>query len=73
MIAGVIGRKKFVYDLWGGPVNIASLLKSEAEPGSILISEATFEKLKNHFELFQRSALEVKGIGIINTYEYNQA
>lgn len=68
VVAGVIGKKKFVYDLWGGVVNIASRLQSEGLPGRIQVSESTYDLLKDQFLFEQRGTIEAKGIGKLKTY-----
>jgi class 3 adenylate cyclase/HAMP domain-containing protein len=68
VVAGVIGEKKFIYDLWGDTVNIASRMESSGLPGRIQVSEATYHLLKGHFELEPRGEIEVKGKGKVTTY-----
>ena len=63
VIAGVIGRKRFAYDLWGDTVNLACRLEASAEPGTIQVSQSTFEKLKRHFRFGQGQLRELKGCG----------
>ena len=67
-IAGVIGKKKFIYDLWGVSVNTASRMESHGIPGHIQVSEPTYEILKSKFIFMERGILEVKGIGSIKSY-----
>jgi len=67
-IAGVIGKKKFIYDLWGESVNTASRMESHGIPGQIQVSESTYIKLKDKFSFMERGILEVKGIGKIKSY-----
>ena len=67
-IAGVIGKKKFIYDLWGESVNTASRMESHGIPGQIQVSESTYNKLKDKFTFMERGILEVKGIGKIRSY-----
>jgi class 3 adenylate cyclase len=67
-IAGVIGKKKFIYDLWGESVNTASRMESHGIPGQIQVSESTYNKLKDKFSFMERGILEVKGIGKIKSY-----
>jgi class 3 adenylate cyclase len=64
----VIGKKKFIYDLWGESVNTASRMESHGIPGQIQVSESTYNKLKDKFTFMERGILEVKGIGKIRSY-----
>jgi class 3 adenylate cyclase/HAMP domain-containing protein len=68
VIAGVIGRKKFAYDLWGDTVNLASRMESRGLPGCIQVSSATYECLRDQFQFEQRGLIEVKGFGELTTY-----
>lgn len=68
VVAGVIGLKKFSYDLWGDTVNIASRMESQGIPGRIQVTAATYEKLKDTFEFEQRGMIDVKGRGKMTTY-----
>jgi class 3 adenylate cyclase len=68
IVAAVIGIKKFAYDVWGNPVNIASRMESQGEPGKIQVTEATYERLKDKYELEKRGAIVVKGKGEMITY-----
>ena len=68
VVAGVIGRSKFSYDLWGDTVNTASRMQSHAEPGEIRVTEATYRRLVGSFDLEPRDLLEVKGKGPMRTY-----
>jgi class 3 adenylate cyclase len=67
-IAGVIGIKKFAYDLWGDTVNTASRMESHGIPGSIQVSEATHQLLRDEFEFEERGRVDVKGKGWMNLY-----
>ena len=68
MIAGVIGKSKFIYDLWGDTVNLASRMESHGLAGRIHVSEAVYERVKGHFELEGRGLINIKGKGEIETY-----
>jgi len=63
VVAGVIGRRKFAYDLWGDAVNLASRLEFHGEPGQILVSEAVADRLADEFVFSPSSVLELKGKG----------
>jgi class 3 adenylate cyclase len=69
VVAGVIGRRKLNYDLWGDTVNTSARMESHAEPGMIQVTEATHERLKDEFELRPRGSIAVKGKGRMRTYE----
>lgn len=71
VVAGVIGKNKFNYDLWGDAVNVASRMESHGVPGKIQVSEATYAKLKGKFDLEKRGIIEVKGKGEMTTYFLN--
>jgi class 3 adenylate cyclase len=68
VIAGVIGRHKFIYDLWGDTVNLASRMESAGLPGQIQVDEATYERLCTQFEFEPRGEIEVKGRGRLHAY-----
>lgn len=68
VIAGVIGEKKFAYDLWGDTVNIASRMESHGLPSAIQISEATFTHVKELFDCEARGEIEMKGKGRVRTW-----
>jgi len=63
VVAGVIGRKKFIYDLWGNAVNIASRMESQGQGGVIQITRATYELIKDDFICESRGTVTVKGKG----------
>ncbi len=66
--AGVIGTSKFVYDLWGDAVNVASRLETAAPPGSIQVSERVATALGDAFELESRGEIDLKGKGPTKTF-----
>ncbi|MBE9067147.1 adenylate/guanylate cyclase domain-containing protein [Leptolyngbya cf. ectocarpi LEGE 11479] len=71
VVAGVIGLKKFAYDLWGDTVNTASRMESHGIPNQIQISEATYKQLKDcdhHYEFQPRGPIVIKGKGSMVTY-----
>ena len=68
VIAGVIGKKKFIYDVWGDTVNTASRMESHGIPRAIHVSDATFEATKETFEFESRGTIAVKGKGDMQTY-----
>lgn len=68
MMAGVIGTRKFSYDVWGDPVNLASRLESASEPGRILICPGCYEALAPKFKLEDRGKLDIKGVGVIDAW-----
>jgi guanylate cyclase len=63
VVAGVIGRKRFLYDLWGDAVNTASRMESHGTPGRIQITRATYDLLGDEFECEPRGTIQVKGKG----------
>ena len=67
-VAGVIGVKKFVYDVWGDTVNTASRMESSGLPGRIHLSEQAAAMLDDTFEVAERGPVEVKGKGCMTTY-----
>lgn len=66
--AGVVGTKKFCYDVWGDSVNIASRMESSGEPGKINISQTTYELVKDHFDCEYRGKVQAKNKGEIDMY-----
>jgi class 3 adenylate cyclase len=71
VVAGVIGKRKFVYDLWGDSVNTASRMESHGQPGRIHVSQAVYERLKARFAFESRGPIPVKGKGELHTYFLN--
>ncbi|HEU5072398.1 MAG TPA: adenylate/guanylate cyclase domain-containing protein [Verrucomicrobiae bacterium] len=69
VVAGVIGRKKISYDLWGDSVNLAFGLEAAGEPGTITVSGATFERVKHSHRFQRREGVPVKGHGAVTVYQ----
>ncbi|MGB2734596.1 MAG: adenylate/guanylate cyclase domain-containing protein [Saprospiraceae bacterium] len=68
VVAGIVGVKKFAYDIWGDTVNIASRMESLGVAGKINISESTYHRIKGHFECTHRGKIDAKNIGSIDMY-----
>ena len=71
VVAGVIGRSKFIYDLWGDTVNVASRMESTGIAGKIHVSASTYELLKNEFAFSAPMVIDVKGKGAMKTYFFD--
>ena len=65
VVAGVIGRTKFAYDVWGDTVNVASRLEATGLPGEVQASEATIADLGDAFNVTPRGPIELKGRGLV--------
>jgi len=63
VVAGVIGSIKFIYDLWGDTVNLASRMESTGVPGAIQVSESVYRELRSEYKFEERGLIEVKGKG----------
>ena len=68
VIAGIIGKNKFSYDLWGEAVNLASRMESHGLCNKIQVTESTYEITRSSFQFDKRDPIEAKGLGWINTY-----
>ena len=68
VVAGIVGIKKFAYDIWGNTVNLASRMESSGEAGKVNISETTFELVKTKFNCEHRGKISVKNSGEIDMY-----
>ena len=68
VVAGVIGRRKFIYDLWGDTVNIASRMESQGVAGRVQMADATRRRLGEQFEMEKRGIIDVKDIGEMHTW-----
>jgi len=68
VVAGIVGLKKFAYDIWGDTVNIASRMESSGEAGKVNISENTYNYIKDHFHCIPRGKISAKNKGEINMY-----
>ncbi|MBR1224847.1 MULTISPECIES: adenylate/guanylate cyclase domain-containing protein [unclassified Bradyrhizobium] len=72
VIAGVVGKHKFTYDIWGNTVNITQRVEAAGAPGRISIAESTWQHIKTRFETDARGAVEVKHQGLVNMYYLNR-
>jgi len=68
VVAGVIGRQKFIYDLWGDTVNTAGRMEAQGVPGAIQVTERAYQRLMPAFDLEERGMIEVRGKGPMRTY-----
>ena len=72
VIAGVVGKHKFTYDIWGNTVNITQRVEAAGDSGRISIAESTWQHIKTRFETDARGAVEVKHQGLVNMYYLNR-
>ncbi len=68
LVAGVVGKKKYAYDIWGSTVNIASRMESAGESGKVNVSEAVYELVKDSFECTHRGKIYAKNVGEVEMY-----
>lgn len=68
VIAGIVGHRKFAYDIWGDTVNIASRMETGGEPGKINISQTTYEFVSDHYACTYRGKIETKNKGFLDMY-----
>ncbi|MBT8219578.1 MAG: tetratricopeptide repeat protein [Bacteroidia bacterium] len=73
VVAGVVGTKKFQYDIWGNTVNVASRMESNSEPGKVNISEATYALIKDYYKCKYRGEIDVKNAGKHKMYFIEEA
>ena len=66
--AGIIGQNRFLYDVWGDTVNVASRLEASADSGTVHLSETTRSLLSDHYPIIERGTIELKGKGQMKTY-----
>ncbi|MBK21246.1 MAG: hypothetical protein CMP63_02865 [Flavobacteriales bacterium] len=72
LIAGVVGKKKFAYDIWGDTVNIASRMESNSEPGRVNVSRQTYEEVRNFFNCEERGRIFARNRGELEMYFVNE-
>ena len=68
VVAGVIGKSKYIYDLWGDTVNLASRMESGGIPDSVQVTRPVYDQLKDQFAFEPRGMIEVKGKGRVEAW-----
>ena len=68
VVAGVVGTRKFFYDVWGDAVNVAARMETTGEAGKIQVSHDSYERLRHEFMLEARGEIDVKGKGAMQTW-----
>lgn len=66
--AGVVGRNRFIYDLWGDTVNTASRMEATGEPSRIQVTARTYRRLRDRYRFERRGRIRIKGKGEMETY-----
>ncbi|TMI85642.1 MAG: adenylate/guanylate cyclase domain-containing protein, partial [Bacteroidetes bacterium] len=72
VVAGVVGKNKYAYDIWGSTVNIASRMESNGEPGKVNISSATYDLIKGRYNCIYRGKIFAKNVGEVDMYFVEQ-
>jgi adenylate cyclase len=68
VVAGVVGARKFFYDVWGDAVNVASRMESTDVEGRIQVPHQVYERIRHAFEFEERGDVDVKGKGVMRTW-----
>jgi adenylate cyclase len=68
VVAGVVGARKFFYDVWGDAVNVASRMESTDVEGKIQVPQDVYERLRDDFTFEERGDIDVKGKGVMHTW-----
>lgn len=68
VVAGIIGKSKYIYDLWGDTVNVASRMESNGLPDAVQVTRSVYETLKEQFDFESRGSIEIKGKGVVEAW-----